>query len=142
MAKLAEKGAELEYRGERLPSLVSEEVYRQMFPLAEENRNLRKVLEEETARNANMEKRLREYLSQRDVAQQEQLQGVTADLSTKNAHLYGAFADVARRLEELQSSQQATQVEVREKPSLLTSANFGGEKAKRSRVPREEGWHP
>ena len=105
VAKLAENIAELEYRGERLPSWVSEEVSRQMIPLAGENRSLRKALEQEAARNADMERKLREYLSQRDVAQQEQLQGVTAELSTKNAHLYGAFVDVTRRLEELQVSQ-------------------------------------
>ena len=125
VVKVAEKVAELEYRGERLPSWVSEEILRQMIPLVEENKFLKKALEQETARNTDMEKRLREYLLQRDVAQQEHLQGVTTDLSTKNAHLYGAFVDVSRRLEELQTSQQVTQAEGRERTSLLTSVNFG-----------------
>ena len=96
VGKVAGKVAEMEYRGERLPGWVSEEVSRRMFHLPEEKRSLRMALEQETARNADVEMRLREYLSQRDFAQQEQLQGVTTDLSTKNAHLYGAFVDVTR----------------------------------------------
>ena len=122
---LAERVAVLEYRGEKFPGWVSEEISRQLLPLIEENRALRKACAEESAGRMESERRLREYLSQRDVAQQEQIQGVTNDLSTKNAHLYGAFADVSRRLEELQISQRGMLRSVGGPTSMLTIADWG-----------------
>ena len=50
---------------------------------------------------------------------------MTNDLSTKNAHLYGAFADVSRRLEDLQISQRGIQHTAGGSASLLTSVNWG-----------------
>ena len=49
---------------------------------------------------------------------------MTNDLSTKNAHLYGVFADVYRRLEELQISQRRSQ-QITGFFSLLTSVSCG-----------------